>query len=415
MVTLFPLVGALLIQSQPRNRIGWVLVAIGASWALTAVGDMYSAWALELYPGSLPGGDVVVALNSGLWLPPILLMGVYLILLFPDGHLPSPRWRILAWGAFVVGVAGFLAIVLYPGPIDDVAFPVDQNPLGVEALQPLFDVLFYIVLPLIPLCVLAAAVSAVLRYRRATGVARLQLKWLMAAGAVVAVFFATTMAMSLSNLFRTVDGSDNAVQVFFQTLSITTFGLIPIAIGIAVTRHKLYDIDALISRALVVGALGVFVTALYVGIVVGVGALDRTASAVGVAVGSGDRPGGGAVPAGPGARASAVEPTGLRLAVDAVRGALRLLGQHGRAVHHSRAAPADGADGLGVPRRRPRGGLAAHRAGDGARRGLARGSSPGTGPPLSRASRWSAMPCRRCPPTGWSRCATARSCSACSW
>ncbi|HYI56608.1 MAG TPA: histidine kinase [Microlunatus sp.] len=272
MVTLFPLVGALLIQSQPRNRIGWVLVAIGASWALTSVGDMYAAWALELHPGSLPGGEAVVALNSGLWLPPILLMGVYLILLFPDGHLPSPRWRILAWGALVVGVCGFASITLYPGPIDDVAIPVEQNPLGVEALQPLFDVLFYIVLPLIPLCVLAAAVSAVLRYRRATGVARLQMKWLMAAGAVVAVFFATTMTMSLSNLFRTPDGSDNAVQVFFQTLSITAFGLIPIAIGIAVTRHKLYDIDVLISRALVIGTLGVFVTALYVGIVVGVGA-----------------------------------------------------------------------------------------------------------------------------------------------
>ncbi len=272
MVTLFPLVGALLIQSQPRNRIGWVLIAIGASWALTSLGDMYAAWALELHPGSLPGGEVVVAVNSALWLPPILLMGVYLILLFPDGHLPSPRWRILAWGTFAVGVCGFLAIALYPGPIDDVAIPVEENPLGVEALQPLFDVLFCIVLPLIPLSVLAAAVSAVLRYRRATGVARLQLKWLMAAGSVVAVFFATTMAMSLSNLFRTPDGSDNAVQMFFQTLSITAFGLIPIAIGIAVTRHKLYDIDVLISRALVVGALGVFVTALYVGIVVGVGA-----------------------------------------------------------------------------------------------------------------------------------------------
>ena len=274
MVTLFPLVGALLIQSQPRNRIGWVLIAIGASWAVTSVLDMYAAWALELHPGSLPGGEVVVALNSALWLPPILLMGVYLILLFPDGHAACPRraGASLRGGPLAFGVWGFLAIVLYPGPIDDVAIPLKENPIGVEALQPVFDVMFWVVLPMIPLAVLAAAVSAVLRYRRATGVARLQLKWLMAAGAVVAVFFATTMTMSLSDLFRTPDGSDNGVQVFFQTLSITTFGLIPIAIGIAVTRHKLYDIDALISRALVVGALGVFITALYVGIVVGVGA-----------------------------------------------------------------------------------------------------------------------------------------------
>ena len=221
MITLFPLVGALLIQRQPRNRIGWVLIAIGASWAVTSLAETCTrAWALELHPGSLPGAEVVVALNSALWLPPILLMGVYLILLFPDGHVPSPRWRILAWGAFAVGVCGILSIALYPGPIDDVAIPVKENPIGVEALQPLFDVMFWFVLPLVPLCVLAAAVSAVLRYRRATGVARLQLKWLMAAGSVVAVFFATTMAMSLSNLFRTVDGSDNAVQTFFQTLSI---------------------------------------------------------------------------------------------------------------------------------------------------------------------------------------------------
>ena len=98
------------------------------------------------------------------------------------------------------------------------------------------------------------------------------MKWLMAAGSLVAVLFATTMAMSMTGLFRTPDGDDSAVQTFIQTVSIISFGLIPIAIGIAITRHKLYDIDALISRALVVGALGVFVTALYVGIVVGVGA-----------------------------------------------------------------------------------------------------------------------------------------------
>jgi signal transduction histidine kinase len=272
MVTLFPLVGALIIQRQPRNRIGWVLNAIGLSWALTALMDFYSSWALELHPGSLPGGEVVVVVNSSLWLPPILLMGVYLVLLFPDGHVPSPRWRIVAWGSLAVGVFGVLAISLSPGPVDDVAIPLKQNPIGVEALRPLEGAIFGIILPLVPLAVLAAAVATVLRYRRASGVARLQLKWLMAAGSIVAVLFALSMVMSLTNLFRTADGGDNAVATFFQTVSITSFGLIPIAIGIAVTKHKLYDIDALISRALVVGALGVFVTALYVGIVVGVGA-----------------------------------------------------------------------------------------------------------------------------------------------
>ena len=151
--------------------------------------DSYATWALVLHPGSLPGAEVVVAVNSALWLPPILLMGVYLFLLFPDGHVPSPRWRILAWGTLAIGVCGSWPSLSSPGRIDDVAIPLKENPIGVEALGP-FDALFGIILPLVPLAVLAAAVSAVLRYRRATGVARLQLKWLMAAGSIVAVLFA---------------------------------------------------------------------------------------------------------------------------------------------------------------------------------------------------------------------------------
>ena len=375
-----------------------MLIAIGASWAVTSLGDMYSAWALELHPGSLPGGEVVVALNSALWLPPILLMGVYLILLFPDGHLPSPRWRILAWGAFAVGVCGFLSIVLYPGPIDDVAIPVKQNPLGVEALKGLFDVMFWFVLPLIPICVLASAASAVLRYRRASGVARLQLKWLMAAGSVVAVFFATSMALSLSNLFRTHEGGDNSFAVFFQTMSITSFGLIPIAIGIAVTRHKLYDIDALISRALVVGALGVFVTVLYVGIVVGVGAsIGQRQPSVWLSV-----------------LATAL----VAVLFQPVRERVHRLAN--RLVYGSRATPYEVLSDFSVsmagryttkellprmaqtlvrvPRRCSRGGLAAQRPGDGVRRGLAaaargRGRHRGAERPVGRRGRADA--CRR--------------------
>jgi signal transduction histidine kinase len=266
------LVGALIIQRQPRNRIGWLLCAIGAIWVLGSLGDLYAAWALELHPGSLPGGEVGVALNSAMWLPPILLMGVVLILLFPDGHLPSRRWRFLPWATLAIGIFAMVTIALFPGPIEDVVVPVKDNPIGVEALGDWEGVLLAVVLPLIPLAVLAAAVASVLRYRGASGAARLQLKWLMGAGSLVAVLFALTMVVSMTDLSRTADGSDGAVASFLQTVSIMSFGLIPIAIGIAITRHKLYDIDALISRALVVGALGVFVTALYVGIVVGVGA-----------------------------------------------------------------------------------------------------------------------------------------------
>ena len=305
MVTLFPLVGSLIVQSQPRNRIGWVLNAIGVSWALTALADSYAMWALVLHPGSLPGAEVVVVVNSALWLPPILLMGVYLVLLFPDGHLPSPRWRILAWGTLAIGVCGVLAIALFPGSIDDVAIPLKENPIGVEALRPFEGALFGIILPLVPLAVLAAAVSAVLRYRRATGVARLQLKWLMAAGSIVAVLFALTMAMSLSNLFRTPDGSDNAVASFFQIGVDHVLRTDPHR-----HRDRGHEAQALRHRRADQPRPG------------GRGArrvrhravrrhrrrrrrLDRAASAVGVAVGPGDRSGGGAVPAGAGARAPA--------------------------------------------------------------------------------------------------------------
>ena len=105
-----------------------------------ALGDMYSAWALVLHPGSLPGGEVVVAVNSALWLPPILLMGVYLILLFPDGHLPSPRWRILPWATLAVGVFGFLAIALLPGTHRRRGDPGEGEPARRRGTRGLFDV-----------------------------------------------------------------------------------------------------------------------------------------------------------------------------------------------------------------------------------------------------------------------------------
>ena len=117
---------------------------------------------------------------------------------------------------------------------------------------------------------LASAAAVIVRFRRATGVERLQLKWLLTTVAFIAVMYAASMAVAVLDGARSGGGEADWMLVL-QSVTLTSFGLIPISIGIAITRHGLYGIDALISRALLVGALGVFITAVYVGIVVGIG------------------------------------------------------------------------------------------------------------------------------------------------
>ncbi len=126
---------------------------------------------------------------------------------------------------------------------------------------------------LLPVCILAAATALVLRYRRSRGEERLQLKWLTTAGAFVAAAFLVSIVVSLVSATRPAESRLDAWSAAVDTVAVLSFGLIPIAIGVAVLRHGLYGIDAIISRALVVGALGAFITAVYVGIVVGIGAL----------------------------------------------------------------------------------------------------------------------------------------------
>jgi len=272
MVTLFPLTGVLITRRQPRNRIGWLLLAVGAAWAVSSLADLYVRWALILHPGSLPGGFEVQAFASASWMPPMTLMGIFLILLFPDGRLPSRRWRPVAWLGLVAMVGGTLGITVAPGVMDDVLVPGRQNPLGLESLRPVIFALMAICIPLLPLCTVASACSLVLRFRRSTGIERLQLKWLTTAGFFVAVAFLTTMAVSLPSVFQGEGGAEFSRWVsVLQSISILSFALIPLAIGVAITRHGLYGIDAIINRALVFGVLAVFITSVYVAIVVGIG------------------------------------------------------------------------------------------------------------------------------------------------
>jgi len=266
-VMTFPFVGLLILRRQPRNTIGWLLMAVGLVWGLGALADNYATYGLLVRPGSVPGPAVVAALNEGSWAPWIGLMGTFLILLYPDGHLPSPRWRPLAWlsGATIVVVT--LTITFLPGRLEEGPVPTLMNPLGSRATAPVLYVLLGIFLPLLPLCIVACAVALVRRFRRSRGVARQQLKWLATAGAVVALLYLLTMAMTLITEARASSGNAAGWVTILQAVATLSFVLLPLAIGIAILRHRLYDIDVVVNRALVYGSLTATLAGVYLALV----------------------------------------------------------------------------------------------------------------------------------------------------
>ena len=261
----FPLVGLLILRQQPRNTIGWLLQAIGAAWMLGVVADFYATYGLVFDPGSVPAPMVVAALNEGSWILPIGLTGTFLVLLYPNGHLPSPRWRPVAWVCATTMVVGTLAIAFEPGKLEESPVPETENPLAWHAGEPLLTVVIVVVLPLLPLGIVTCAVALVRRFRRSVGVERLQLKWLAAAGAVVAFLFLLTLSATL--LVEVTDLSDQGAAwlKLLQLASQLSFGLLPAAIGIAILRYGLYEIDVVIKRTLVYA----FLTATLVGVYLG--------------------------------------------------------------------------------------------------------------------------------------------------
>src|SRR5215204_6553153 len=188
----FPLVGALIAARRPRNPIGWILLADGLLWMLTGMMDYYGVYGVAR-PGSVPFPVIVAGINNFMWVPTVGVLGTYVFLLFPDGRLPSRRWRPLAWLSGVVIVSGSLGLMLSPGPWD---MPRGiRNPFGLEA-APWVAVAAYAILPLLPLCMLASALSLVMRYRRSRGDVRQQIKWIAFAASLVALTYLIAIVAS---------------------------------------------------------------------------------------------------------------------------------------------------------------------------------------------------------------------------
>jgi signal transduction histidine kinase len=255
----FALMGGLLALQRPENPIGWIFLVASLLSGVQVLAQQYTVFALAR--GNVQGARIANWIDGMIWVPITGSVAIFVTLLFPTGRLPSRRWRWVLW----IGAVG---ILLFTG-----AFAVStetelglRNPffdLGPDMLGPLFGIGSSIYL----VAVLASLASLVVRFRRARGDERQQLRWF--AAAVVLVAFFITLSFIGEFLLRELVVFKRAAAVG----ALLSFIAIPVATGVAVLKYRLYDIDIVINRAVVVAVLGAVITAVYVGIVVGVGTL----------------------------------------------------------------------------------------------------------------------------------------------
>ncbi len=255
----FSTIGGLIASRRPENPIGWIFLAVGLSQGFDTFDTQYGRYALATNPGSLPGGPLMVWLASWTYVPGLGLAATLTLLLFPTGRLPSPRWRWVSWV-----VAAAIALMVVPTavilwPLRGRALISDMVPAQIAG-----EVLWLqgLGLLLVVVCMVASVASLVVRFHRAGGQERQQLKWLTYAGIVSVVTFVTTLFVP-----QYVWASGIWPMVSFALL-FTVYPSIPVAVGVAILKYRLYDIDRLINRTLVYGALTMSLALVYFGSVV---------------------------------------------------------------------------------------------------------------------------------------------------
>ncbi len=267
----FPTVGFVVLLRRPRTNLGWLMLSMGIAFALPL--QSYANYALTGPQAPLPGAGVALALSEPTWVPFIGISG-YLLMLFPDGHLPSPRWRWFSWLCGIGLVVLSITIAFSPGTFEDLGYPNITNPLGIEALGSLGGWIFVLVI-FAPLTVVGGAVAVIRRLRHATDpVQRQQLRWLAWTAAVIASSY--VLAFVPQAVFHATPGS--SWENWLGTFAALSFMLIPITIGISVLKYRLYEIDVVIRKTVVFAVLGVFIAIVYVALVAGIGVLVGTRS-----------------------------------------------------------------------------------------------------------------------------------------
>ncbi len=305
----YPTIGALIVSRLPRNPIGWIFCGVGLLYQLQHVGLAYSDYAVA-EGFSLHWGEYAAWFAAWVGFAGLTLSGIFLLLLFPDGRLLSRRWRIVAWAAVLGAALAALADGFYPGRL--LAHEYIENPLG--AMGTIGQQLTaygslaaskLIASALLLVSTLAALFSPVVRLRRARGDERQQLKWFLFAAVPAAVVLSmflveviisnrsTNSMFEMMNSFAMFEIRDvfslfgiSAAEIFNGTSYVPAFVLLLLAVFacIAILRHKLYDIDLLINRTLVYGALSACVLGTYVLAVVALGAVFQARGNIAVSL-----------------------------------------------------------------------------------------------------------------------------------
>jgi signal transduction histidine kinase len=274
LIVAFVLVGAFIVMRQPRNTIGWLLMAIPLMTAVAFLVGDYATYGLVTRPGSLPAARWAAWVDR--WaIVPMFASFIPLFLLYPDGRIPSRRWRPALWLAVAAPTVGTVAFALTPGRMTGSFADIEKidviNPVGLDALGGIVKALTGIAGFAILGAAFLAGASLVVRFRSRRGDERQQVKLLAFVG--VAFLSALVLTMVLSSFFPDKSDASNLVGNlgFGAMVFILTVG-IPAACAIAILKYRLYDLDVVVNKTVVYALLAAFITAVYVGIVVGIGA-----------------------------------------------------------------------------------------------------------------------------------------------
>ena len=246
-------VGALVASRRPENLVGWLLCLFALSESVQLFGAEYAIYALLSHPNSLPAGEAM-AWTSYWILPVIIGLSVFYLLLFPTGLLPSRGWRPLAWLTVAFVFVGVISGAFSSGPVEGLG-PI-RNPLGIDGFPNVYGAVLDIMAPVL---LVAAAASVFMRLRYAIGVESRQIKWFAYAAA------ATVIGLFLAYVIPTVIDTPLWFERAGYAVLIAVIPAIPISIGIAILRYRLYEIDIIINRTLVYSSLTVTLVALYFG------------------------------------------------------------------------------------------------------------------------------------------------------